>query len=351
MKKEVDQTRGGKLLGVLDGALVSPPPVWFMRQAGRYLPEYRKVRAEAGGFVELCLDPKMAAEVTLQPVRRFDLDAAIIFSDILIVPYALGVPLWFEEGEGPRLEPVHDRHSFQLLHEVLDRAVTGRVYEAIAAVRAVLPPDTTLIGFCGAPWTVATYLIAGRGTEDQAPAKDLMRSDAKLFAEIIERLADATAEHLVGQLDAGADVVQIFDTWAGSLDADSFLRWCVEPTVRIVSAVRRKKPGARVIVFPRGAGLDGIERLVAACGADAVSLDSQVDRRQSRALLGGRCALQGNLDPETLLRGGEKLDRAIDEMLRDFSGVRHIFNLGHGILKETPIAHVERMIARVRRSG
>ncbi|MCC6949356.1 MAG: uroporphyrinogen decarboxylase [Bradyrhizobiaceae bacterium] len=330
---------------------MTPPPIWFMRQAGRYLPEYREVRAKAGGFVELCLDPKRAAEVTLQPVRRFDLDAAIIFSDILIVPYALGVPLWFEDGEGPRLQPVRDRESAKRLDGALDRSVTGRVYEAVAAVRASLSGEKTLIGFCGAPWTLATYLIAGRGTEDQAPAKDLMRGDPQLFAEIIERLVDATAEHLAGQLEAGADLVQIFDTWAGSLDADEFARWCVAPTARIVEAVRRARPGARVIVFPRGASAAGIEALVLACGADAVSLDPKADRRRLRAVLGGRCALQGNLDPEALLAGGERLDREIDAVLEDFSGARHIFNLGHGIFKETPIAHVEQMIARVRRSG
>ena len=348
MKRETAEKSGKSLLAVLDGIVTPRPPIWFMRQAGRYLPEYRKVRAEAGGFVELCLSPELAAEVTLQPVRRFGLDAAIIFSDILIVPYALGVKLWFEEGEGPRLEPVDGRQRSATMVDVLNHGITGRVYEAIAKVRATLPANVALIGFAGAPWTVATYLVAGRGTENQAPAKDLMCGDEELFGAIIDRLADATAQHLIGQIDAGADVVQIFDTWAGSLDAADYERWCVTPTVKIVEAVRSAKPAAKVIVFPKGVRLRGIARLVEACGADAVSLDQSVDRKPARACLAGTCALQGNLAPETLVAGGAALDREIDQVIEDFRGARHIFNLGHGILKQTPIAHVEQMIARVR---
>ncbi|MEX2129361.1 MAG: uroporphyrinogen decarboxylase [Xanthobacteraceae bacterium] len=336
---------------MLDYAVTQPPPIWFMRQAGRYLPEYREVRAKAGGFVELCLDPLSAAEVTLQPVRRFGIDAAIIFSDILIVPYALGVNLWFEEGEGPRLEPVNDRGTFERMRRKLNTNITGRVYEAIGSVRVALDANVALIGFCGAPWTVATYLIAGRGTENQAPAKRLMRSDDALFSEIIDRLVDATAAHLIGQIEAGADVVQIFDTWAGALDAWSFERFCVVPTAKIVAAVRAAKPEARVIVFPNGVVLDGVARLVEACGADAVSLDAGTDRKQARERIGSSCALQGNLAPETLVAGGVALDQEIDQILDDFRGTRHIFNLGHGILKETPIKHVEQMIARVRREA
>jgi uroporphyrinogen decarboxylase len=205
-----------------------------------------------------------------------------------------------------------------------------------------------LIGFCGAPWTVATYLIAGRGTENQAPAKSLMRRDEKLFASIIDRLADATAQHLIGQIDAGADVVQIFDTWASSLDEPQFDRWCVAPTVKIVRAVRTARPEARVILFPKGVNIGWIERLVSEAEADAVSLDFNANRKRARDVLSGTCALQGNLSPEILLAGGDTMDREIDQILEDFRGTRHIFNLGHGILKETPIAHVERMIARVR---
>ncbi len=337
------------LLAVLDGASTPIPPVWFMRQAGRYLPEYRAVRAKAGGFVELCLDPELAAEVTVQPVRRFGLDAAIIFSDILIVPYALGGNLWFEEGEGPRLDPIDRREKFSGAGKTLDAKVTGRVYEAIAKVRAMLPAEVALIGFCGAPWTVATYWIAGRGTDDQAPAKKLMRDDEKLFEAIIDRIADATVEHLVGQIDAGADVVQIFDTWAGSLGGDAFVRWCVEPTARIAKAVRAARPQARVIVFPRGVSAEATVQVVDASGADAVSIGVNISRNDVRTQVAGRCALQGNLAPETLLAGGDAMDREIDQILEDFRGARHVFNLGHGILTETPIAHVERMIERVRR--
>jgi uroporphyrinogen decarboxylase len=336
------------MLETLDGVLTREPPIWFMRQAGRYLPEYRAVRAKAGGFVELCVHPEMAAEVTLQPVRRFGLDAAIIFSDILIVPYALGVKLWFEENEGPRLEPVNDRESFARMQPALDRKIAQPVYEALKIVRAALPANVTLVGFCGAPWTVASYLIAGRGTEDQGPAKMLMRRDEKLFASIIDRLADATAQHLIGQIDAGADVVQIFDTWAGSLNEHEFDRWCVAPTVSIVRAVRAARPRVKAILFPKGVGIEWIERIVSEAGADAVSLGSEANRIAARERLAGGCVLQGNLSPEILLAGGDAMDREIDQILEDFRGVRHIFNLGHGILKETPVAHVERMIARVR---
>ena len=348
MRRESVTDSAKSLLAVLDGAVTQIPPVWFMRQAGRYLPEYREVRAKAGGFVELCLNPDLASEVTLQPVRRFGLDAAIIFSDILIVPFALGAKLWFEEGEGPRLEPVDDEASFGKLRDALDTEVTARVYEALNRVRAALPANVALIGFCGAPWTVASYLIAGRGTPDQGPAKRMMREREGLFAAIIDRLADATAQHLIGQIDAGAEVVQIFDTWAGSLSAVEFENWCVAPTAKILKAVRAARPAARVILFPKGVDMDGIERIVTVAGANAVSLDSSTDRVDLRRRLNGRCGLQGNLAPEILLAGGAVMDREIDQILDDFGGAQHIFNLGHGILKETPIAHVERMIARVR---
>jgi uroporphyrinogen decarboxylase len=320
----------------------------MMRQAGRYLPEYRAVRAKAGGFVTLCLTPELAAEVTLQPVRRFPFDAAIIFSDILIVPYALGVKLWFEEGEGPRLEPVATEASVNAMRQELDGDVTTRVYEAIGRVRADLPKDTALIGFCGAPWTVASYMVAGRGTPDQGPARKLAESDPKLFGAIIERLVDATATHLVGQLDAGADLLQLFDTWAGVLDDQAFERWCMKPCAEIVRRVRVKKPDAKIILFPKGISLPNMERIVATCGGDAIGIDMQADRKAVRERLSSRCAVQGNLDPDVLIEGGAALDRAVDEILEDFGGIRHIFNLGHGIKPQTPIDNVERMIARVR---
>jgi uroporphyrinogen decarboxylase len=322
-----------------------------MRQAGRYLPEYRDVRAKAGGFVDLCLNPDLASEVTLQPIRRFQLDAAIIFSDILIVPYALGAKLWFEEGEGPRLEPVHDRKTFGKLARELDPKATERVYEALRKTKAALPKETGLIGFCGAPWTVATYLVAGRGTEDQAPARLLAMQEPALFQEIIDRLADASADHLIGQLRAGADAVQIFDTWSGVLDPDSFQRWCVQPVARISEKVRAAIPRARIIVFPKGAPLNGIEAVAKQSRANAAGIDWIADRRDIVVRFGDNFAIQGNLDPLALIAGGKALDDAVHKVLEDFRGARHIFNLGHGIRKETPIAHVEQMIARVRKSG
>lgn len=337
-----------KFLRVLDGEKFDVPPLWMMRQAGRYLPEYRETRAKAGGFVDLCLNPELASEVTLQPIRRFGFDAAIIFSDILIVPYALGAKLWFEEGEGPRLEPVGDRERFGKLSRALDPKITERVYEALRVTKAALPAGTGLIGFCGAPWTVATYLVAGRGTEDQAPARLLAMQEPELFQNIIDRLVEASAQHLIGQIKAGADAVQIFDTWSGVLDPQSFERWCVKPVAKIASLVRTEIPAARIIVFPKGASLGGMEAVAKQSNANAVSVDWITDRRECVVRFGDKFATQGNLDPLALIAGGKALDEAVDNVRADFSGARHIFNLGHGIRKETPIAHVERMIARVR---
>ncbi len=336
------------ILRVLGGESLKKPPIWMMRQAGRYLPEYREIRKKAGDFVTLCLTPELAAEVTLQPIRRFPFDAAIIFSDILIVPHALGVKLWFEEGEGPRLEPVATASAVDAMRPELDRNVVTRVYEAISKVRAELPKETALIGFCGAPWTVASYMVAGRGTPDQGPARNLAESDPKLFSRIIERLVDTTATHLVGQLEAGADLLQLFDTWAGVLDDQAFERWCVQPSAEIVRRVRAKKPDAKIILFPKGISIANMEKIVAACGGDGISIDMQADRKAVRAKLSGQCAIQGNLDPDILIEGGAMLDRAVDEILEDFGGVSHIFNLGHGIKPQTPIEHVERMITRVK---
>ena len=322
----------------------------MMRQAGRYLPEYREVRAKAGGFVELCLDPALAAEVTLQPVRRFGFDAAILFSDILIVPHALGVKLWFEEGEGPRLEAVADRERFVRMRGSLDAKIIAPIHDAIGRVHAALSPDQALIGFCGAPWTVATYLVAGRGTEDKREARELAATDPALFQEIIERLVEASVAHLLGQLRAGADAVQIFDTWAGVLTGKAFERWCLRPTVEIVRRVREVLPNARIILFPKGVEIADLARLVRESGANGVGIGSETDRKQARDSLGTLAAIQGNLDPLALVAGGETLDRAVDQVLEDFRGTRHIFNLGHGIRSWTPVEHVERMIARIRGS-
>ena len=339
-----------KFLRVIQGETFDSPPVWMMRQAGRYLPEYREVRAKAGGFVDLCLNPELAAEVTLQPIRRFGFDAAIIFSDILIVPYALGAKLWFEEGEGPRLEPVDDQKKFDRLAEALDPKITARVYEALNRVKAALPAETGLIGFCGAPWTVATYLVAGRGTQDQAAAKALAANNPELFQKIIDRLVDSSAEHLIGQIKAGADVVQIFDTWAGALDGDAFERWCVAPVEQIAGKVRAVVPDAKIIVFPKGTTLANVARVAQSARADVIGLDWNSDRKHAVVNFGDKFVMQGNLDPSVLVAGGQALDQAVDKVLADFRGTRHIFNLGHGIWKETPIAHVEQMIARVRRA-
>jgi uroporphyrinogen decarboxylase len=260
------------------------------------------------------------------------------------------VKLWFEEGEGPRLEPVADQAAFGAMWENLDSGITSRVYEAISKVRAELSAETALIGFCGAPWTVASYMVAGRGTPDQGPAKKLAEHDPALFSVIIERLVDTTAAHLIGQLNAGAGLLQLFDTWAGVLDDQSFERWCVKPSAEIVRRVRAKKPDAKIILFPKGISVANMQKINAACGADAISIDMGADRKAVRAALSSSCAIQGNLDPDVLIEGGEKLDRAIDGILEDFGGIRHIFNLGHGIKPQTPITHVERMIARVKGS-
>lgn len=333
-------------LAVLDGASLNPPPLWMMRQAGRYLPEYRAVRAKAGDFLSLCYNPDFATEVTLQPIRRFGFDAAIIFSDILVVPHALGVGLRFEAGEGPRLDPVTDAAGIAALPDTLDPARTGPVYDAIARTRAALRSDTALIGFCGAPWTVATYMVAGRGTDDQAPARLLALREPAVFQTLIDHLVEMSIAHLIGQIEAGADAVQIFDTWAGVLDPLSFERWCFDPLARIAAGIWAKKPEARIIAFPKGASTHALAR-IAALGVNAIGLDWTADRQALRKL-GEKTALQGNLDPLSLIAGGPQLDEEILRIRTDFDGVRHIFNLGHGIKPETPVEHVERLVEKVR---
>ncbi|MFS8036275.1 uroporphyrinogen decarboxylase [Xanthobacter sp. AM11] len=347
----MDRTQATRspFLAVLDGTPLDPPPFWMMRQAGRYLPEYRQVRAEAGDFLTLCYTPKLAAEVTLQPIRRYGFDAAIIFSDILVVPHALGVDLTFEAGEGPRLAPLTDAAGLAMLRGELDPARTHPVYEAIASVRASLPAEVALIGFCGAPWTVATYMVAGCGTDDQAPARLLALREEKLFQSLIDRLVEASIIHLSGQVAAGADAVQVFDTWSGVLDPLSFERWCAEPLRRIVSGLRALHPGVPVIAFPKGASLEALERL-ADTGINAIGLDWTADRTAARARLSGKVALQGNLDPLRLIAGGDALEEEVARIRADFAGAPHIFNLGHGIRPETPLAHVERLVEAVRRA-
>jgi uroporphyrinogen decarboxylase len=334
-------------LQVLSGQRQAVPPIWMMRQAGRYLPEYREVRAKAGGFLDLCFTPEFATEVTLQPIRRFNFDAAIIFSDILVIPYALGRSVRFEVGEGPRLDPLDTPDKVGTLSRSADFAKLEPVYEALRHVRRELDPTIALIGFCGAPWTVATYMVAGQGTPDQAPARMMAYRHPDAFEKIIDVLVENSIQYLLGQLKAGADALQIFDTWAGVLPPREFARWSVEPTRRIVEGVRRQVPDAKIIGFPRGAGAL-LPAYVEATGVDAVSIDWAAEPSLIRERVQTKVAVQGNLDPLVLIAGGTALDRAIDDVLANYAKGRLIFNLGHGIQPETPIAHVEQMVKRVR---
>jgi uroporphyrinogen decarboxylase len=334
-------------LEVLSGHRQKVPPIWMMRQAGRYLPEYRKVRQKAGGFLDLCFTPELATEVTLQPIRRFNFDAAIIFSDILVIPYALGRAVSFEVGEGPRLDPLDTPEKVASLAAKADFTRLEPVYEALRRVRAELASGIALIGFCGAPFTVATYMVAGQGTPDQAPARMMAYRHPDAFAKIIDTLVENSVEYLLGQLKAGADALQIFDTWAGVLPPREFARWSVGPTKRIVEGVRNKVPDAKIIGFPRGAGAL-LPAYVEATGVDAVSIDWTAEPSLIRERVQTKVAVQGNLDPLALIAGGAALDRAIDDVLANYAKGRLIFNLGHGILPETPLAHVEQMVKRVR---
>ncbi len=319
----------------------------MMRQAGRYLPEYREVRAKAGGFLDLCFNPELAAEVTLQPIRRFNFDAAIIFSDILVIPYALGRSVQFEVGEGPRLDPLDSPDKVGTLAAKADFGKLEPVFEALRRVRCELDPTIALIGFCGAPWTVATYMVAGHGTPDQAPARMMAYRHPDVFATIIDAIVENSITYLLGQLAAGADVLQIFDTWAGVLPPREFQRWSVEPTTRIVEGVRAKVPDAKIIGFPRGAGAL-LPAYVETTGVDAVGIDWAAEPSLIVERVQNRVAVQGNLDPLALIAGGAALDRSIDDVLANYAKGRFIFNLGHGIQPETPIAHVEQMVKRVR---
>ncbi len=333
---------------VLAGESLSVPPIWLMRQAGRYLPEYRKIRERAESFLSLCFNPQLAAEVTLQPIRRFGFDAAIIFSDILVVPHALGQRVSFEVGEGPRLDALSEPDALGRLRPTIDHAVLAPAYETIARVKSELPPAVALLGFCGAPWTLATYMIAGRGTADQLPARMFAYHYPQAFAELIDRLVDASSDYLIRQFEAGADAVQIFDTWAGILPDDEFDKWCIDPIGRIVAKVRSRIPAARIIGFPRGAGTR-LGRYLAGVPVDAIGLDWMVERSYARDYVQKRRAIQGNLDPLALLAGGDTLDRAVDAILEAFGEGAFIFNLGHGVVPDTPVAHVEQLVARVRR--
>ncbi len=336
------------MLRALRGDQPSRPPIWLMRQAGRYLPEYRETRADAGSFLDLCYNPELATEVTLQPIRRFGFDAAILFADILLLPQALGQKLWFVEGEGPRLEPVADQQALSGLKRTEDIHETlAPVYETVQRLSGALPSETTLIGFAGAPWTVATYMVAGRGGLDQAPARKWLYSDPDGFAQLIDLLTEATAEYLLRQIEAGAEVVKMFDSWAGALAPDQFQKYSVDPARRITAAIKAKYPSVPVIGFPRGAGA-GYAGFSAATGVDAVALDTSVPEAWARDTLQPNCAVQGNLDPMLLITGGDALKRRTEVLIETLGGGPYIFNLGHGITPEADPAHVETLVRIVK---
>ena len=335
-----------KILRVLNGETIDPPPMWLMRQAGRYLSEYRAVRAQAGGFLDLCFNPKLAAEVTLQPIRRFGFDAAILFSDILVIPHALGQTVAFAEGEGPRLSPTINDKGLSAFGS-FDLRRLEPVLDALRLVRQNLPAETTMIGFCGAPWTVASYMVAGRGSPDLAVLRMFAYRHPDQMQSLIDILVEASIEYLCAQADAGAEVLQIFDSWAGLIPAREFQRWCVEPVQRIVSALRTRKPCIRVIVFSRGAGTN--LELASQIAPDAcMGLDTAENLDVATRLLPAKTPVQGNLDPLALIAGGDALKNAVLDIRRALAGRPYIFNLGHGILPETPIAHVEQLVALVR---
>ncbi|WP_265535833.1 uroporphyrinogen decarboxylase [Sphingomicrobium astaxanthinifaciens] len=334
-----------RLLGVLRGERHDPPPAWMMRQAGRYLPEYRELRAEKGGFLDLVYDPAAAAEITLQPLRRFAFEGAILFSDILIVPYALGQDLAFVAGEGPRLSPTLDTTPLERLERRPERL--DPIYETVRRVKAQLDPSITLLGFAGSPWTVATYMVAGQGSKDQMAARVMAYGERERFAALIEAIADMTVDYLSGQVEAGADAVQLFDSWSGSLSPDEFAAWVFEPTRRIVAAFKARHPEVPVIGFPKGAG-EKLPLYARETGVDAVGVDETIDPDWAHANLPAGLPVQGNLDPLLLIGGGERLEAAVDKIKAAFAERPHIFNLGHGIDKSTPIANVETMIARVK---
>jgi uroporphyrinogen decarboxylase len=316
-----------------------------MRQAGRYLPEYRALRAEKGGFLELCYDSESAAEVTIQPIRRFGFDGAILFSDILVVPHALGQDLWFEVGEGPRLAPPLAQAKLEDLTPQPDRLAP--VIETVKRVKAMLPAETTFLGFAGSPWTVATYMVAGQGSKDHGAARRLAYQDPVRFGAIIQAIIETTVEYLSAQIDAGIEAVQLFDSWAGSLSPAQFQEWVIAPNAAIVAGLRARHPDTPIIGFPKGAGAKLVD-YAEKTGVDALGLDETLDPVWADKVLPRDMPLQGNLDPLALIAGGATLDRAVDVILEALSGRPHIFNLGHGILPDTPVENVERLVDRIR---
>jgi uroporphyrinogen decarboxylase len=340
-------TKAPNLIRVLNGDVCDPPPIWLMRQAGRYLPEYRAVRERAGSFLDLCYAPALAAEVTLQPIKRFGFDAAILFSDILIVPHGLGQHLEFREGEGPVLEPIETSGDLSRLslERVANRFET--IYETVERVSGALDDDVALIGFCGAPWTVASYMIAGRGTSDQGPARRFAYRDEKGFQALIDIIVEASVNYLSGQVEAGAQVIQIFDSWAGNLPDDEFQKWSIAPCASIVSALKARYANVPVIGFPRAAG-PGYVAFAEETGIDAVGCDTSLALNWIKSELQPSVAVQGNLDPLLLVEGGAAMERRVREILDELSDGRFIFNLGHGIVPATPPEHVAKLVEIVK---
>jgi uroporphyrinogen decarboxylase len=337
-----------RLLDPFKGITSSTPPIWLMRQAGRYLPEYREVRAKAGGFLDLCYNPALAAEVTLQPIRRYGFDAAILFADILLVPDALGQGVRFAEGEGPLLDPITSASDLSRLQPSATRPKYGLVAETVARLRQDLPKETALIGFCGAPWTVATYMVEGRGSKDHAAARLWAYRDREGFQKLIDILVETSIDYLGQQVKASADVLQIFDTWAGVLPDDELDRWVIEPTKRIVEGIKASYPDVPIIGFPRGAGAAALW-YVSETGVDGLGCDTTMPPyMMGETFQDEPVVVQGNLDPLLLVVGGDAMDERVDEILELMDGKRFIFNLGHGIVPQTPPENVARLVERVR---
>jgi len=336
------------ILRALAGETLPTPPIWMMRQAGRYLPEYKATRAQAGDFLSLCYNPELAAEVTLQPIRRYGFDAAILFADILLLPQAMGADLWFVTGEGPRLSTITSADDLINLKPLEDIHETlNPIYETVKILRSELPKETTLIGFAGAPWTVATYMIAGQGTPDQGPAHLLKRQNRVVFEALIDMITEGTIAYLSKQIAAGAEVVKLFDSWAGSLTGADFVEFSIKPQQRIIAALKEMHPDTPIIAFPRGAG-ERYAGLHAATGADCIALDDGVDAVWAAANVQNGGCVQGNLASRHMVTGGEELVRETKAICKAFSGGPHIFNLGHGITPDASPDNVQLMIDTVR---
>jgi len=347
-KNEKRPGTSSKLIETLNGAKHRIPPIWLMRQAGRYLPEYRETRSQANGFLNLCYTPDLATEVTLQPIKRYDFDAAILFSDILIVPHALGQEVKFVEGDGPRLDPIRNAEQLSDLDIGRTAEKFSIVCEAVTKIRSTLPASKALIGFCGAPWTVATYMVAGRGTVDQAPARSFAYEDPQTFSRLIDIIAETSIDYLSQQIDAGVNAVQIFDSWAGTLPDNEFDRWVVAPTQKIVSALNARYPDIPVIGFPRAAGANTLHYLNTT-GIQALGCDTSMSLTFMKGTLASNgVALQGNLDPLLLVAGGAAMENRIIEILEAMRGKPFIFNLGHGIVPQTPLENVAHLVETVR---